>query len=222
MEGLSLATKGDLQKKFFDYGEKEINHLMSVDPLLGSAISRLGHLDRDVVNPLFPALIYNIVSQLVSLKSAETVWANMVERLGGITPDNLRKFSPDDIQRCGMTMKKAICISEVADLVFNKELDLENFENLSDDEVVTQLTKIKGIGRWTGEMILILSMERPDVVSFGDLAIRKGMERLYDIVKISKAQFDKYRSVYSPYGSVASIYLWEISHLEESLWKSKK
>jgi DNA-3-methyladenine glycosylase II len=119
-----------------------------------------------------------------------------------------------------MTMKKAVCISEVSNLVVKKELDLDNFENFSDEEVVAQLTKIKGIGRWTGEMILILSMERPDVVSFGDLAIRKGMEKLYGIEKISKAQFDKYKSVYSPYGSVASIYLWEISHLQEDLWKT--
>ncbi len=217
-----MAAKSELQTKIFDYGEKEINHILSLDPLLGAVIKRLGHLDREVIPSLFPALIYNIVSQLVSLKSAETVWANMLERLGEITPDNLIKFAPDDIQRCGMTMKKAFCISEVSNLVVKKELDLDNFENLSDEEVVSQLTKIKGIGRWTGEMILILSMERPDVVSFGDLAIRKGMERLYGIEKISKAQFEKYRSLYRPYGSVASIYLWEISHLQEELWKAIK
>ena len=220
MEDLKLAAKRDLQTKFFDYGEKEVKHIVSVDPLLGAVISRIGHLYREVIPNLFPALIYNIVSQLVSLKGAETVWGKMLERFGEITPGNLSLFSADQIQQCGMTMKKAVCISEVSILVVKKELDLDNFENLSDEEVVAQLTKIKGIGRWTGEMILILSMERPDVVSFGDLAIRKGMEKLYGIEKISKAQFDKYKSVYSPYGSVASIYFWEISHLQEDLWKT--
>ncbi len=214
-----MSSNNDLQMKFFDYGESEIDHLICVDPTLGSAISKLGHLNRDVIPDLFPALIYNIVSQLVSLKSAETVWGKMINKLGKITPANLVLFSADDIQRCGMTMKKAHCILEVAELALNKELDLDNFRNLSDDEVVMELTKIKGIGRWTAEMMLILSMERPDVVSFGDLAIRKGMERLYGVEKISKEQFAKYKNIYSPYGSVASIYLWEISHLDEDLWK---
>jgi len=215
-------SKNGLQMKFFDYGESEIHHLICVEPALGSAISKLGHLNRDVIPDLFPALIYNIVSQLVSLKSAETVWGKMINKFGEITPANLVLFSADEVQSCGMTMKKSICILEVAKLTLNKELDLGNFKNLSDDEVVIELTKIKGIGRWTAEMMLILSMERPDVVSFGDLAIRKGMERLYGIEKISKEQFIKYKNIYSPYGSIASIYLWEISHLDEDLWKAIK
>ncbi len=214
--------KTELQIKFFEYGETEINHLVSVDNVLGSAILNIGHLDREVIPDFFPALIYNIVSQLVSLKSAETVWRNMIEKFGEISAENLSFFSADEIQRCGMTMKKAVCILEVSRLVLNKELDLDNFENLSDDEVMAQLTRVKGIGRWTAEMILILSMERPDVVSFGDLAIRRGMEKLYRIDKISKEQFNKYKNNYSPYGSVASIYLWEISHLEEELWRTMK
>jgi DNA-3-methyladenine glycosylase II len=117
-------------------------------------------------------------------------------------------------------MKKAVCIKEVAEMAYSKDLDLDDFVNLSDEDVVTQLTKIKGIGRWTAEMILILSLERPDVVSYGDLAIRKGMEKLYGFEKITRQQFDKYKDLYSPYGSVAAIYLWEISHMEEEEWKT--
>lgn len=220
MEAFKLLVNENPQIKLFEYGEKEINHLVCVEPILGAAILRIGHLDREVIPALFPALIYNIVSQLVSLKSAETVWGKMTKRFGEISPENLSSFSADEIQRCGMTMKKAVCILEVAKLALNKELDLENLKELSDDEVMTQLTRVKGIGRWTAEMMLILSMERPDVVSFGDLAIRKGMEKLYGIEKISKVQFDKYKDSYSPYGSVASIYLWEISHLEEKFWRT--
>lgn len=222
MEVFKLIVNENLQIKLFDYGEKEINHLICVDPILGSAISRLGHLDREVIPSLFPALIYNIVSQLVSLKGAETVWGNMYSRLGEISPSNLNSYTAEEIQRCGMTMKKALCISELVKLTLSKQLDLDRLKNMSDDEVMDQLTQIKGIGRWTAEMILILSMERPDVISFGDLAIRRGMERLYGIEKISKAQFQKYKDIYSPYGSVASIYLWEISHLEEASWRPVK
>ena len=216
MEG-KLGDK--IQTKLFDYGRKEMDHLLDVDPILGLAITRLGHLKRQVMPDLFPALVYNIVSQLVSLKSAETVWRNMIESFGIISSENLVLFSADDIQKCGMTMKKAVCIKDVSELSLNKELDLGNFKNLSDDEVIAQLTKVKGIGRWTAEMILILSMERPDVLSFGDLAIRKGMEKLYNIEKLSKEQFEKYKNLYTPYGSVASIYLWELSHIGEEYWR---
>lgn len=215
-----MCENFDLQIKLFDYGETETDHLINVDPVLGAAILKLGPLKRQVIPNLFPALIYNIVSQLVSLKSAETVWGKMVARFGAITPESLSLLTADEIQGCGMTMKKAICIREVSELALSKDLDLDSFKYLADEEVVTQLTKIKGIGRWTAEMILILSMERPDVISFGDLAIRKGMEKLYGIDKISKDEFNKYKSLYSPFGSVASIYLWELSHLEEENWKT--
>lgn len=215
-----MSNRGYIETKLFDYGRKEMDHLIRVDPVLGAAILKLGHLKRQVMPDLFPALIYNIVSQLVSLKGAETVWGKMIDRFGAITPENLALFTEDEIQGCGMTMKKAFCIKEVTAQVLTKNLDLKGFKYLSDDEIVTQLTKIKGIGRWTAEMILILSMERPDVVSFGDLAIRKGMEKLYGFEKLTKGQFDEYKSLYSPYGSVASIYLWELSHLDEKHWKT--
>lgn len=217
MEAFNLLADRNIQIKLFDYGEKEINHLKNVDPILASAISRIGYLKREVIVDIFPALIYNIVSQLVSLKSAETVWGKMIERFGDITPEKLASSSAEDIQSCGMTMRKALCIKDVGIKVVNMELDLESFNRLTDEELVVQLTKIKGIGRWTAEMMLILSMERPDVISYGDLAIRKGMEKLYGIEKLSKAEFDKYKSLYSPYGSVASIYLWEISHTYEKI-----
>ena len=82
---------------------------------------------------------------------------------------------------------------------------------MADDEVIAALSSLKGVGVWTAEMILIFCMQRQDVVSFGDLAILRGMRMLYRHREIDKAKFEKYRKRYSPYGSVASLYLWEIS-----------
>lgn len=198
--------------RFFKYGTLEIDYLKDADPELGQVIERHGKIEREVMPDLFTALIHAIVGQLVSAKAAVTIWTRMQERLGAITPDNLAKCDVEDIQRCGMTMKKALCIRSIARLVAVKEFDLEELKELPDDEVIQQLSTLNGIGKWTAEMLLLHSMERPDVVSWGDVAIRRGMMRLYNLPSLTKAEFDQYRSRYSPYGSVASIYLWALSH----------
>lgn len=199
--------------KFFDYGSKETEYLASADPLLGVAMAGLGRVEREVIPDLFAALVYAVIGHLVSVRSAKTVWSNMQETLGQITPLNLSSFSADEIQRCGVTMKKAVCISALAEDIAQGKLELEGLRNLPDKEVIRRLTGIRGIGKWTAEMLLINSMERPDVVSWGDLAIRHGMEKLYDFPQLTKDQFTKCRDRYSPYGSVASIYLWKLSSL---------
>jgi DNA-3-methyladenine glycosylase II len=90
-------------------------------------------------------------------------------------------------------------------------LNLSELSTLSDGEVIRKLTGLRGIGLWTAEMMLILCMERPDVLSWGDLAIRRGMSELYGLENLTKSQFEAYRKIYSPFGSVASLYLWAIS-----------
>jgi len=82
---------------------------------------------------------------------------------------------------------------------------------MSDEEAIESLCSLKGIGRWTAEMILIFSMQRPDVVSFGDLAILRGMRMLYHHREIDRKRFERYKKRYSPYGTVASLYLWAIA-----------
>ena len=93
-------------------------------------------------------------------------------------------------------------------------INLKELEHLSDDEVIKQLSSLHGVGVWTAEMLLIFSLQRSDVVSYGDLGIRKGMMKLYGLESLTKKQFANYRERYSPYGSVASLYLWEKSKKE--------
>lgn len=201
-----------IQTRSYEYGELELNALKKADATLGLVIDRLGKIERIVIPDLFTALIHAIVSQLVSTKAAQTIWTRMQERLGEITPGNLARCDAEDIQQCGMTMKKALCIQSIARIVAQKEFNVEELRDLPDNEVILKLSSLNGIGRWTAEMLLLHSMERPDVVSWGDLAIRKGMMRLYNLPSLTKAEFEQYRSRYSPYGSVASIYLWALAH----------
>jgi DNA-3-methyladenine glycosylase II len=196
----------------FQYGSTEIDHLTKRDRKLGKVIDEIGMIERPVTPDIFTALLAGIASQQVSAKAAGTVWKRMEERFGTITPKTIVAATVDEIQHCGMSMRKARYIRGIADEVVNGNLDLVGLNSLSDEGVITRLTKLNGVGIWTAEMLLIFSMERPDVVSWGDYAIRRGMMQLYGTVTLDRARFEGYRKRYSPYGSVASLYLWEISH----------
>ena len=198
----------------FRYGETEIEHLKKRDKKLGTAIEDIGMIERSVTPDLFEALVVSIASQQISARAAETVWARMEARFGVITPGSIVSATQEEIQQCGMSMRKAGYIKGIGNAVLGGSLDLPGLRRLSDDEVIAGLSALNGVGVWTAEMLLIFSMERPDVLSWGDLAIRRGMMRLYGKESIDRPAFERYRKRYSPYGSVASLYLWEISHRE--------
>ncbi|MBP1995130.1 DNA-3-methyladenine glycosylase family protein [Paenibacillus eucommiae] len=200
-----------VQTKYFDYGREEIDYLKSVDETLAAAITRLGRVERTIIPDLFAALVYAIVGQLISVKAVHTIWKRMQDQFGEISAPNLAMQTADDIQGCGMTMKKAVCIQHIAQSIAQDAFNLNELYQLSDAEVIKTLTALNGVGKWTAEMMLINSMERRDVVSWGDIAIRRGMMKLYGLPALTKEQFEQYRLRYSPYGSVASIYLWELS-----------
>ena len=197
--------------KYFKYGNKEMDYLKERDPILGAAIDRIGFVKREVNPDIFSALISSIISQQISTKAAITVKNRLLELVGEIKPENIIKLDLEEIQKCGMSMRKADYINSIAEAVISKAVDLNNLNKLSDEEVIKELTKLKGVGEWTAEMLLIHSLQRPNVLSFKDLGIRRGLMRLYSLDHISKDEFEVYRNRYSPYNTVASIYLWKIS-----------
>ena len=108
-------------------------------------------------------------------------------------------------------MRKAKYIKGIGEAAFRGDLDLLELREMPDEGVIEKLSSLPGIGVWTAEMLLIFSLCRPDVVSWGDLAIQRGMMKLYGLKDLSKKQFDRFRKRYSPCGSVASLYLWALS-----------
>ena len=202
---------GNVKTKFFSYGQREIEYLQNVDQILGAAMKRLGKIDREVIPDLFTALIYAIVGQQISVKAAHTVWHRMQLHFEEMIPQYIALATVEEIQQCGMSTRKAIYIKNIGEAVMYGSLKLMELYDLPDEEVIKRLSKMNGIGVWTAEMLLLNSMERPDIVSWGDIAIRRGMMNLYNLTDITKEQFEKYKKQYSPYGSVASIYLWKLS-----------
>lgn len=198
--------------KYLKYGKKEIEYLKSKDKKLGKVIDRMEFIKREVNHDVFNSLISSIISQQISTKAAITVEERLIEKLGNITQDSIYKADIEDIRQCGMSMRKAEYIKGIAKAATYKTVDFDNLYKLSDGEIVKELIKLKGVGEWTAQMMLIHTFERPDVLSYKDLGIRRGIMRVYDLEdEISKEEFELYRERYSPYGTVASIYLWEVS-----------
>ncbi|MGI6161971.1 MAG: DNA-3-methyladenine glycosylase family protein [Christensenellales bacterium] len=199
-------------KIYFEYGQKEVDFLKSKDVVLGKAIDEIGYVPREIIPDLFAALINSIIGQQISSKAQQTVWTRFLSRFSPITPQRISLLSEQEIQACGMSMRKASYIKHIADSVIGGSLDLAQLHSLPDDDVCKRLSQIKGIGVWTAQMLMIFSMQRMDVISRDDIAILRGLRMLYRHRKITPQLFAKYKRRYSPYATVASLYLWEISH----------
>jgi len=193
------------------YGQIEMDYLKKKDKKLGAAIERIGKIEREVTPDLFTALVNSIVGQQISAKAAVTVWNRVQGCVGEITPESICAATIENIQQCGLSMRKTGYIKGIGDAVIAGKLNLSEFHVLPDIEIIERLSALNGIGKWTAEMLLIFSMERPNVVSWGDLAIQRGMINLYGLKALTKEQFAKYIKRYSPYGSIASLYLWVLS-----------
>ena len=199
-----------MEKHYFDYGQQEMDYLSRKDKKLGAVIGRLGFIRREVQPDVFAALVDCVIGQQISSKAADTVSARLRER-SGMNAEKLCSLTREEIQSCGMSMRKAGYIKHIAEAAVNKSVDFEALRQMSDGDVIGALTVLKGVGVWTAEMMLIFSLSRPNVVSYGDLAIRRGMMRLYGLGELPKERFMRYAKRYAPYGSVASLYLWAIS-----------
>ena len=195
---------------YYEYGETELTHLRKKDKKLGAEIERIGMIKRKVNPNLFASLIESVIGQQISSKAAATVCSRLNE-ICGMQPDKLHLLTEKEIQACGMSNRKAAYIKNIANAYVNNIIDFVNLKEKSDRQVIDILTTIPGIGAWTAEMLLIFSLKRPNVISYGDLAIRRAMMKLYGHKDLPKERFLRFAKRYSPYASVASLYLWEIS-----------
>ncbi len=196
---------------YFQYGEKETEYLKSRDARLGEVIDAVGKVEREVDTELFSAVVHQIVGQQISTKALVTVWRRFNEGLGEVNADTVINAGAQKLQAFGTSFRKAEYIMDFAEKVKTGEFDIDSIWHKTDEEVIKELSLLKGIGVWTAEMLLLFCMQRPNVFSFGDLAIQRGLRMVYHHRKITKGLFEKYRRRFTPYCSVASLYLWAVA-----------
>ena len=196
---------------YFEYGENEITYLRNKDKKLSEVIDQIGMIEREVDTDLFSAVVHHIIGQQISAKAQATIWQRMKETLGEVNAETILSADISKLQSLGMTFRKAEYITDFAEKVHDGVFDLEAVAQMPDDAAIKELVSLKGIGVWTAEMILLFCLQRPDIFSYDDLAIQRGLRMVYHHRKIDRKLFEKYRRRFSPYCSVASLYLWAVA-----------
>jgi DNA-3-methyladenine glycosylase II len=200
---------------------KARKQLAAADPTMAALIKRIGPIDiatrlrrRSEERPAdaYGALLRAIVGQQLSTKAARTIYARVCDLFGGATPspEQLLGASEEELRACGLSGRKVEYIRDLASHVLDGELELDRLGELSDDEVIEEIVAVRGLGRWTAEMFLLFHLERPDVLSGGDLGIRKAIQIEYGLDAMPTPQrVQEIGEPWRPYRSLASLYLWE-------------
>lgn len=179
---------------------KEAEEFLSRDKHIRPLIQKWGSCTISPIKKTqyFKDLVSAICSQQLSGKAATTIFRRVEKMLIKITPDRILKTEDLKLRECGLSWAKVIYIKDLSSRVMNGELQIMNIDRLSDEEVVDELIKVKGIGKWTAEMFLMFSLARPDVIPKDDLGINKALKNLHI----------KNTNKWKPYRTIASWYLW--------------
>jgi DNA-3-methyladenine glycosylase II len=195
--------------------------LAASDPVMAALIERIGEIDletrlrrRSETRPAdaYGALLRAIVGQQLSTKAARTIYLRVLDLFDGHppSPEQLIEASEADLRAAGLSGRKVEYIRDLAAHVLSGELELDRLGDLSDEEVIEEIVAVRGLGRWSAEMFLIFHLERPDVLSGGDLGIRKAVQVEYGLAEMPAPQrVVEIGETWRPHRSLASLYLWE-------------
>ena len=202
-------------------GAEQRAALAAADPAMAALIERVGEIDletrlrrRSEERPAdaYGALLRAIVGQQLSTKAARTIYGRVLELFGGATPspEQLLEASEEELRGCGLSGRKVEYVRDLAVHVLDGELELERLGELSDEEAIGEIVAVRGLGQWTAEMFLLFHLERPDVLSGGDLGIRKAVQIEYGLAEMpAPARVLEIGEAWRPQRSLASLYLWE-------------
>ena len=197
------------------------SELAASDPVMARLIDELGELSvearkrqRPAVDS-FGALLRSIIGQQISTKAAATIHDRFLALFDGRTPTpaELGALGIDPLRGVGLSGRKAEYVLDLARHVETGELELDRLDQLSDDEVVAEISAVRGLGVWSAQMFLIFHVDREDVLPTGDLGIRRGAQIAYELDDPpSPAELTELAEPWRPHRTLASIYLWGILH----------
>jgi DNA-3-methyladenine glycosylase II len=191
--------------------EAALAHLRSADPVLRALIDRIGPIEYPVDAYLWRAVIGSIVGQQLSVKAAATI-RSRVGAIGGNgfpTPETILRVSAEELRACGLSRAKVSYVQGAARSWSAGEIDPDDLRTAPDDAVIATLAGLRGVGRWTAEMVLIFSLGRPDVLAVDDLGIRTAVQRVYGLAdRPNRVEVMRIGEPWQPFRSFASLYLW--------------
>jgi DNA-3-methyladenine glycosylase II len=189
---------------------KALNHLKKSDPIISEIIKRVGPYRIEYGDPVFHSLAEAIVYQQLNGKAAVSIFNRFAAMAGEpLTPEGILKLTDQQMRSAGLSKQKTSYLRDLAERTHRGELKFEGLNDLSDEQVIEQLTQVKGIGVWTAHMFLMFSLRRANVLPTGDFGIRMAMKKHYKKRKPpTPQQMEKIAKCWAPYRSVACWYLW--------------
>lgn len=188
-----------------------ITQLGRLDPALGKLMAQCGPIEIPLQEDYFLSVASAIVGQQLSNRVAEVLWMRLTELAGDrVSPDRILSLDDEALRQIGISYSKIKYLKALSLAVCEKTLELDRLHLYDNDEIVRQLTMVKGIGPWTAEMFLIFSMGRTDVFSVGDGGLQRAVKWLYGLEEVpGKEELLRISSQWKPYRTIAALYLWK-------------
>ncbi len=199
-------------------------YLSDIDSIMRTTIERVGPCTLRPDPDIFTALVDAIISQQISVKAADAIMARVRAALpeSKVTPENLWSLDFERLRSLGLSTPKANYIRNLVEHIRSGQLQLERLGELEDEEIISQLTAVKGIGRWTAEMCLIFTFGRSDVWPVDDLGLLEGIRMAYQLpARPSKKEARERGELWRPYRTFATWYLWALCRLEQKNQNAK-
>lgn len=192
-------------------------HFRKADPVLARIVKQVGPVTLKPQRDRFQVLVRSIISQQISTAAARTIRARLAERLApeGFRPESLARLSIDELRTVGVSRQKATYMLDLAEKCRDGTVRLSRLGRLSDEEVIAELTQVKGIGRWSAQMFLMFSLGRLDVFPHDDLGIRSAIRQLYEFAELpNKSECLVIGERWRPYATIGSWYCWRFLELK--------
>jgi DNA-3-methyladenine glycosylase II len=190
--------------------------LMRADKVLRRLMEERGPIDPEIdrrgsrPDP-YEAVARAIVGQQLSTKAARSIWEKLVAQFDGGTPDPkaLLRKRPQTLRKAGLSNAKVEFLRDLSKRVTDGRLDFDRIKDFADEDVVAELIEVKGVGQWTAEMFLMFHLARPDVVSVGDLGIRRAVQIAYGMDDLpGPEELERIADEWRPHRTLACLYLW--------------
>jgi len=158
----------------------------------------------------FTTLARSIVGEQISVSAAESVWQKLLESVGALGPAAIVRMVPSKLRACGLSTEKSTYLIDLAEHFLDGSLNTADWSNHDDEQLIAELTRVKGVGRWTAEMFLIFFMLRPDILPVDDVGLQRAMSLHYNSGKpLSKLKIRQIALAWQPWRTVATWYLWQ-------------
>ena len=198
-----MPLQGD-RPEYWDRAKKELSRN---DEVLHEIINEFDDLELVSRGDLFYTLIRSVIGQQISVRAASTVWSRFCEKIGDIEPKNILSADIEELRSCGLSQRKAEYVVGISESW--SDYDSLEWKEMSDEEIIQELVKLRGVGRWTAEMILIFTMLRPDVFPIGDIGMIRGIEKSYSSgERMTKEELYAISEKWKPWRTVACCFMW--------------